>query len=134
MPVSLLFYLKHHCMYSYNTLFGKFVQINCPDISKSKSWFPDKNNLFVCLAGHNAGKFTGHNGSKFKGLNASKRAVHNRSKCAGHNARKCAGHNASECIGHNASKCAGHIANKCGTVRSEEIEPALLIEKKYKLN
>ena len=49
MPVSLHFYLKHHYMYSYNTLFSKFVLINCPDISKSKSWFPDKNDLFACL-------------------------------------------------------------------------------------
>ena len=23
--------------------------MNCPDISRSKLWFPDKNNLFACL-------------------------------------------------------------------------------------
>ena len=43
-------YLKHHSMYSYNPLFSKFVQINCPDISRSKSRFPDKNNLFACVS------------------------------------------------------------------------------------
>ena len=49
MPVSLHFYLKHHNIYPHNPLFNKFVQINCPDISESKSRFPDKNNLFACL-------------------------------------------------------------------------------------
>ena len=41
-----LFYLKHNNIYS---LFSKFVQINCPDISEAKFRFPDKNNLFECL-------------------------------------------------------------------------------------
>ena len=49
MPVSLHIYLKHHYMYSYTHLFSKFVQINCLDISLSKSQFPGKNNFFACL-------------------------------------------------------------------------------------
>ena len=49
MTVLLHFYLKHHNIYSYNTLFCKFVQMNCPYIPKSKFRFPDKNNLFACL-------------------------------------------------------------------------------------
>ena len=49
MPVSLHFYLNHHHMYSYKPLVCKFVRINCPDISRLKFRFPDKNCLFECL-------------------------------------------------------------------------------------
>ena len=49
MAVSLHFNLKHHIIYSYNPLLSKLVQMNCPDISESKSLFPDKNNLFAWL-------------------------------------------------------------------------------------
>ena len=48
-PALLHYYLKHHDIYSYNLLFSKVVQMNCPDISKSKFQFLDKNNLFACL-------------------------------------------------------------------------------------
>ena len=48
-PVSLHFDLKHQNIYSYNPFLTEFVKINCPDISVSKSRFPDKNNLFACL-------------------------------------------------------------------------------------
>ena len=37
MPVSIQIYLRHHDIYYYNPLFSKFVQINCPDISKSQN-------------------------------------------------------------------------------------------------
>ena len=53
MPVLLHFYLKHHDIHFYITLFSKFVQIYCPDISESKFQFPDKKNLFACLASSN---------------------------------------------------------------------------------
>ena len=46
MPLSLHFYLTHHNIYFYNPSFCKYVQINCPDISESKSQFQDKNHLF----------------------------------------------------------------------------------------
>ena len=49
MRLSLHFYLKHHNMYPYNPSFSKFVYINCPDISKFQSQFPDNNDLFACL-------------------------------------------------------------------------------------
>ena len=49
MSISLRFYLKHHHVYSDKPLACKFVQMNCPDISKSKSRFLDQNNLFACL-------------------------------------------------------------------------------------
>ena len=48
-PVSLHFYPIYHYVYSYNPLFCKFFQINCSDISRSQSRFPDKNIHFVCL-------------------------------------------------------------------------------------
>ena len=62
MPVS-LFYLKHHNIYS---LFSKFVQINCTDISEAKFRFPDKNNLFACLLmTKRIGEDKGINGKKW---------------------------------------------------------------------
>ena len=53
MPVLLQFYLKHNNVYTYNPLFKEYVQMNCSDICKSKSRFPEKNNLFACLLGTN---------------------------------------------------------------------------------
>ena len=52
MPVALHFYPKHHNIYSYIPFFSEYVQVNCPDISKCKSWFPDKNSLFACMRTH----------------------------------------------------------------------------------
>ena len=62
MPVSIHFYLKHHNIYSYNPLFSEFIQINRPDISESKSRFPDKNDLFACLVGDHPGMVGDHPG------------------------------------------------------------------------
>ena len=49
MPFHYISTLKHPNIYSYNLLFSKFVQINGPEISESKSRFPDKNNLYAYL-------------------------------------------------------------------------------------
>ena len=53
MNASFTTVLKHHNIYTYNPLFKEYVQINCSDICKSKSRFPEKNNLFACLLGTN---------------------------------------------------------------------------------
>ena len=57
MPISLHFYLKNHNIYFYNPSLSKNVQMNCPDISESKSGFPDKNNLFASLSWSNLQDF-----------------------------------------------------------------------------